>query len=538
MKKPITLLLIITCQFLIINCFAQSPEKMNYQGVARDNTGNILANTGISLRLTVRSGSVSGTIVYRETHSVTTNVLGLFNVQIGGGTVVSGTVAGIDWSANTYYVETELDPAGGSSYTSLGALQLVSVPYSLYSKKAGNVSGTTNYIPKFTPSGTILGNSRVFDDGYYIGIGTSFPVWDLQLNNQSPSQTMFHITNSSTGGAEGDGLLLGLVSGTGDAVLMNGETGKYLALGTAGLERMRIDPYGYVGIGTTSPQWQLQVNSQGVESVLQLSATSSTGSGDLDGLLLGINSTRGNLTNMENTGLFLGNASTGGINISSSGNIGIGTATPAQHLHQYGSGSDEVVRVQNSSSTFSSVELVRGGTSWKLSAGPNSGDFNIISSTDGFVTPANRFQFWTNYFIPTTDNSVQFGGSANRWSTIYAGNGVINTSDAREKSNISNLNYGIADVMKLRPVSFTWKEHPKWGTKLGLIAQEVKEVVGEVVVHGNVEPIVKENGEIIPHVDKYGIYYSDLIPVLIKAIQEQQQIIENQGARIKALEAK
>jgi hypothetical protein len=259
MKKLFTLLLIINFQLLIFDCFAQSPEKMNYQGVARDNTGNVLANDGISLRLTIRSGSVSGTIVYRETHSVTTNAFGLFNVQIGGGTVVTGTVAGIDWSANTYYVETELDPAGGSSYTSLGASQLVSVPYSLYAKKSGNVSGTTNTVPKFTPNGSTLGNSRIVDNGYYVGIGNSSPLWDLNLHNALGSQTMFHITNSSSGTMEYDGLIMGMTSGSGDAILFNQEPG-YLAFGTSGNERMRINPYGNVGIGSIDPQWNLQVN--------------------------------------------------------------------------------------------------------------------------------------------------------------------------------------------------------------------------------------------------------------------------------------
>ncbi len=115
--------------------YAQSPEKINFQGVARDNSGNILDNDLIGLRISIRSVSGSGTIVYRETHSVSTNAFGLFNIQIGGGSIVSGTLAGIDWAANNYYVETEMDPAGGSSYTSLGSQQLVSVPYALYAKK-------------------------------------------------------------------------------------------------------------------------------------------------------------------------------------------------------------------------------------------------------------------------------------------------------------------------------------------------------------------------------------------------------------------
>ena len=79
--------------------------------------------------------------------------------------------------------------------------------------------------------------------------------------------------------------------------------------------------------------------------------------------------------------------------------------------------------------------------------------------------------------------------------------------------------------MKLRPVSFEWKSNAEAGTKLGLIAQELKEVVSEVVVLGDGKlsadtPETTSNQE-----SRYGVYYSDLIPVLIKAIQEQQQMI-------------
>jgi hypothetical protein len=92
--------------------------------------------------------------------------------------------------------------------------------------------------------------------------------------------------------------------------------------------------------------------------------------------------------------------------------------------------------------------------------------------------------------------------------------------------------------MKLRPVSFNWKEKPQWGTKIGLIAQEVKDVVKEVVVQGDMDVFKDENGNALPNNDKYGIFYSDLIPVLIKAIQEQQELIQQQNERIKLLEAK
>jgi hypothetical protein len=74
---------------------AQAPEKVNYQGVARDASGVELANQAIALRLRIRQGGNNGSIVYQELHSVITNQFGLFNVEIGGGSVFGVYNSGI-----------------------------------------------------------------------------------------------------------------------------------------------------------------------------------------------------------------------------------------------------------------------------------------------------------------------------------------------------------------------------------------------------------------------------------------------------------
>jgi hypothetical protein len=102
-------------------------------------------------------------------------------------------------------------------------------------------------------------------------------------------------------------------------------------------------------------------------------------------------------------------------------------------------------------------------------------------------------------------------------------NGTIYTSDVRLKTEIENLNYGLTEILKLRPVSFLWKENPDEGLRLGLIAQEVQTVVTEVVDVGNDSQ------------KTFGIRYSELIPVLIKGMQDQQQIIEAQNDEISEL---
>lgn len=132
MKLSITLAFVITCTYL----FAQSPQSFNYQGVARDLSGNPLPNQEISLRLSILQGSTSGQSVYREEHNVTTNGLGLFAVQVGNGSNPVATFDNIPWGNGPFFLQTEMDIAGNSNYQLVGTSQLLSVPYALYAENA------------------------------------------------------------------------------------------------------------------------------------------------------------------------------------------------------------------------------------------------------------------------------------------------------------------------------------------------------------------------------------------------------------------
>ena len=124
---------------------------------------------------------------------------------------------------------------------------------------------------------------------------------------------------------------------------------------------------------------------------------------------------------------------------------------------------------------------------------------------------------------PATDNTYDLGSLSKRWDNIYATNGTIQTSDRRLKTEIQRLKYGIEDLMQLRPVSFEWKDDEEHETHLGLIAQETKEIIPEAVVQENPE-------------DYMGIRYTEIIPVLVSAVQEQQRVIERSNKRMRELE--
>jgi hypothetical protein len=150
MRKIFTIL---TAVLLTVSIFAQSPEKMSYQAVIRNSSGQIVVNQAIGMQISILQGSVTGTAVYAETQTPSTNAGGLVSIEIGDGTVVSGNFVTIDWANGLYFIKTEIDPAGGTNYSITGTSQLLSVPYALHAKTAETVTGTiTESDPVYTGS--------------------------------------------------------------------------------------------------------------------------------------------------------------------------------------------------------------------------------------------------------------------------------------------------------------------------------------------------------------------------------------------------
>ena len=144
---------------------AQPPEAIKYQMVVRDNSDNLLTNQNISLRLTILKGGVQGSTVYCETHAISTNQFGLVNLNIGTGTVVgNGNFSLIDWGSDSFFLKTEIDLTGGTSYTLTGTSQFLSVPYSLNSKNAARLNGhDTSYFVNTITNQSISGNKTFMD---------------------------------------------------------------------------------------------------------------------------------------------------------------------------------------------------------------------------------------------------------------------------------------------------------------------------------------------------------------------------------------
>ena len=188
--------------------------------------------------------------------------------------------------------------------------------------------------------------------------------------------------------------------------------------------------------------------------------------------------------------------------VNGGGQVGIGLSNPSDKLHVSAAAGEDAVRVQ-----------VGGTTAFRVH------DNLGVSLGANLNPPANGLYVQGESIIngvlrPNNDGASDLGSPLRKWGDIYAINGVIQTSDARLKTNILPIAYGLSTVLSLQPVSFNWKADQAAETKLGLLAQEVQNLVPEVVKGSPNEEI------------PLGMQYSDLIPVLIQAIQDQQQIID------------
>ncbi len=129
MRKNVLFTLLMVCYAFLA---AQTNQGISHQAVIRNNQNQPIVNSQVGVRISILEGSIAGPAVYVETHTPTTNENGLLTFEIGNGTVESGKFASIKWTHGPFFLKTEADPAGGSSYSIVGTTQLLSVPYAYH----------------------------------------------------------------------------------------------------------------------------------------------------------------------------------------------------------------------------------------------------------------------------------------------------------------------------------------------------------------------------------------------------------------------
>ncbi|MCX6235096.1 MAG: hypothetical protein NT175_10320 [Bacteroidetes bacterium] len=173
MKKVIPVIFIVLVSIVI--SFGQAPQAIKYQAIARDNAGNPIVNQDICLRISLLKGSTDGTVVYCETQNPPSNFLGLINLEIGKGKVLSGMFTAIDWKNGPFFLKIEMDITGGSNYQLIGTSELLSVPYALYAEQSGD-NGNRKQL--WSENGDHIYNSN----NGMVGIGTMNPSTMLHVN--------------------------------------------------------------------------------------------------------------------------------------------------------------------------------------------------------------------------------------------------------------------------------------------------------------------------------------------------------------------
>jgi len=291
---------------------AQSPDMFNYQAVARNDQGEIIANQNVGIKISIRQGSPNGTVMYAEEHNTTTNNNGLVNMMVGSGAELSGSFTNIDWSDGPYFIEVAMDETGGSNYTVMGTTQLVSVPYAKYAdSSAGTFSGKYSDLQNTpdlneyvdTAMTTIwdkdstddfsgdygdlankpdLSDTASYDDYWnnkadtifydkgHVGIGTDSITGNLTIQGSGQAIDMELIDDNSfldinaTDGNAGINLSMG---GVPDGAIWYDKTSDFLAIqnetgilpGSDNID-MLISNKDNVGINTTNPKERLDVN--------------------------------------------------------------------------------------------------------------------------------------------------------------------------------------------------------------------------------------------------------------------------------------
>lgn len=531
MKTFTSILLLVAATFI---ASAQTPQKFNYQGVARNSAGNVIPNQNIGLQVTIHHSSPTGITVMQETHVTTTNDFGLFNLVIGDGTPTFADMSAISWAGGVYYIEIGLDAAGGSNYQSMGTSQLLSVPYALYAETAANpgpvgpigpqgpvgpagpagsanASGTLNRISKFTPDGSSLGNSIITENNNLISVG-GYPNWDkLEVADGNATNDVLDLlglvrTNSTAGGGD--------------------------------------------GIGGALTFWN-EVSNNAMTKAARIS-------GLLEDAVLPTTGGALNIETLRSTGL------TSAIYVNQSGNVGINTTTPTSHLDVLGSsnvttpiisafttyqGNVDVRAVEGNSVTADGYGIGVSGAGGYYGLRGEAAAGSYTGAADGIYctstgTAGTRVGIFATASNPGGNAAYGVQGTASGASSNYAGyfsgnvysTGSYLPSDKKLKENIQDVDDALALVSKLKVHAYNYRTeefesmHLQEGLRYGFIAEELKKEFPQFVnraVQMLNEP-ENEKGERIEveTMEFDAVNYVELIPILTKAIQELQKQVD------------
>jgi hypothetical protein len=574
MKKIFT---IITALSVTATIWAQSPHEMSYQTVIR-NTVNQLVTTQVGMRISILQGTESGLPVFVETHTPTPNANGLVTIKIGGGTPVTGTIAAIVWSAGPYFIKTETATAAPlTTYTITGTSQLLSVPYALYSNASGG-------------GWSLTGNAGLTDGTSFIGTTDNVPL-NIRVNNQRAGRIDPTLQNTFWGRLTGGNNTTGTGNtASGDNALQQNTTGgSNTASGNMALQS-NTEGIGNTAIGATA-LWKNTTGGTNTAIGNAALKFNTTGNSNTAIGVQALRENTTGYNNAANGGFSLASNTTGnqntanGIGALYANNTGNqNTATGGEALHDNVAGSNGVAVGYNSqyyanntataydnTNTSVGYESLRGSETAANNTGTDNtaiGRDALYSNTSGFAntaigkgalynntTGSQNTAIGRNAFetVAVYSNSTAIGYNAQVTASnmirlgdynVTSINGAVAftvVSDKRFKKDIQENVSGLPFIMKLRPVSYHFdmdkiaafmktpenlRERSSEALKekvlqTGFIAQEVENVAQELGYDfSGIDKPDNEN-------DYYGLRYAEFTVPLVKAVQEQQKMIES-----------
>jgi len=589
-----------TTLFIVIYCslntvFAQAPEKMSYQAVIRDGSNTLVINQPIGMQVSILQGSSNGTEVFRELFNPNpqTNINGLVTVEIGTGIPLTGTFAGIDWSNGPYFIKTETDPTGGTNYTIVGTSQLLSAPYALYAKTSGApgwaLQGNTGTDTSTDFIGTTDDTDIVFKRnnnkaGEISTQNTGFGNMAFNSNTTGTNNTAFGneaLSINTTGfnnAANGAGALSS--NTIGKANTANGNAA--LLSNVNGYDNTAIGNFAL--LSNTSGYYNVAVGSEALNTNTTGNSNVATGFGSLNFNSTGIQNTAIGTSSLASNTVADNNTAVGfqSLFLNSTGHTN--TANGVQTLYNNSNGTDNVANgyqalynnttgIRNTASgnqaLFSNtigdtntangyIALFSNSTGYRntsigraalysnttgydnTASGVSAlfsnvtGQYNtaIGSSALGNISSSsNNIGLGYNAQVPNSEasNQVRIGNT----SITYAGTQVAwsVTSDSRWKENIQESNLGLNFITDLKPVFYTRKNDDTKKVEYGIIAQELEASLLKFGADTN--GIITKDDE-----GMYSVRYNDLLAPMIKAIQEQQVMIETLKAEIQELKSR
>lgn len=502
------------------NLLAQVPQAFHYQAVARNASGEIMANHTISVKIGILKGSDSGDPAYTETHSVITNEVGIFTLEIGAGSQSGDNeFINVGWENDNYFLSIAIDINGGTDYEELGSSKLLSVPYAIVSQRSVE-SEFTSDIPKGIDLNTSEGDTTFIIKAIGTNSLTSFR---SEAATSAFNRGLMGVATSAPENDQQQQGVLGSAPGDGTGAHIGVFGSAVNDNGTGGIR------YGVLG----------QARSQGRFNM----GLWSTAFGPGDGEIVPIGDPKEAVGNVGSLNFGVNSRASGNLN----GNVGVfayvfgsegarGNWAIEAWNHATSSGPNTGVGAEAKGSQTINTAIAARALGDTENIGVDVHSFNGTLNI-GLRVNAQDIAAVFNGPLTEVNGNLSVNGDIN-----YSGS-LSNTSDRNLKENIMPMENALDMIMKLAPASYNFRTDKIFrgmnlsaGLHYGLIAQDVELLLPSLVRNNvyryNIQDMETSAG---PHeysdvnMDEMvykSLNYTELIPFLIKSIQEQQQIIE------------